>query len=73
MDREKIKEEGLRIIEEFSKHLSGIKEENSDETWYVVDVNTVTRNDDTGKDNKFRDKMKELAPRWEENYVKVEK
>lgn len=73
MDREKIREEGIKIIEEFSKHLTGIKEGKSDETWYVVDLNTVTRSDADGKDNCFRDRMKALAPRWDENSVKVDK
>jgi len=73
MDKEKIREEGIKIIEKFSKVLSGIKEEQSDATWYVVDLNMVTRSDAEGRDNCFRDKMKALAPKWEENSIKVDK
>lgn len=71
IDREKIKSEGVAIIEEFSKMLSGIPE--TVETHYVVDMKNVTRDDGKPEKQNFRDNLKNLAPRFEEGYVVAEK
>jgi len=72
MEREKIKQDGLKLINEFSKMLEDVKE--TDETHYVVDLKNVTRRDGKpGSRGKFRKKMRKIAPRWEDNHVIAEK
>ena len=72
IEREKIKKEGIEIIEEFSRMLENIPE--IVETHYVVDIKNVKRDD--GKPEKkqgFRENMQKIAPRWDEGYVVAEK
>jgi predicted Asp-tRNA(Asn)/Glu-tRNA(Gln) amidotransferase subunit C len=71
IDREKIKSEGVGIIEEFSRMLAGIPE--TVETHYVVDMKNVTREDGKPEKQDFRGRLQSLAPRWEEGYVLAEK
>ena len=72
MDRDKIKEEGVRLLEEFSKKLEGLPE--TDETHYVVDQKNVWRPDDKPKPTKdFRKKMEKITPKMEDGYVVAEK
>ena len=72
IDRDKIKEQGIKIIEEFSEKLKNIPE--TEETHYVVDMKNVYRKDDKPVLQKgFRNRIKKLAPRWEEDYVVTEK
>jgi aspartyl-tRNA(Asn)/glutamyl-tRNA(Gln) amidotransferase subunit C len=72
LDQEKIKKEGVKLIEEFSKQLEKVPE--LKETHYVLDLKNVTREDKRGKRRKnFRKKMKRIAPRWEEGYLIAEK
>ena len=72
MEREKIKQDGLKLIDEFSKMLEDVKE--TDETHYVVDIKNVTRDDGKPRMKKeFRKKMGKNAPRWEDNHVIAEK
>ncbi len=71
-DREKIKKEGIGLIETFSKMLENIEE--TDETHYVTDLKNITRED--GKaiiKPGFTEKLKKIAPHWEEGYVVAEK
>ena len=72
LDRDKIQRDGVKLLEEFSKMLSGLKE--SKETHYVVDMKNITRVDKKAVETKgFRDKMKSNAPKWEDNFVVTEK
>jgi len=72
LDRDKIKKEGVKIIDEFSKALEGVPE--TGETHYVVDVANVWRPDGKPKDCKgFRDKLEKIAPKMEDGYVVAEK
>ncbi|OYT54032.1 MAG: Asp-tRNA(Asn) amidotransferase GatCAB subunit C [Candidatus Altiarchaeales archaeon ex4484_2] len=72
MDREKIRKDGLKLIDEFSEMLKEVKE--TDETHYVVDLKNVTRDDGKPERKKeFREKMRRIAPRWEDNHVIAEK
>ena len=72
LDRDKIREQGIRIIDEFSRKLKDVPE--TKETHYVVDMKNVSRKDAPPVPCEgFRDKMKKLAPRWEENSVATEK
>lgn len=72
LDEAKIRKEGMKLIEEFSKELEKIPE--TEETHYVVDLKNVTRKDEKAieKEN-FSKKLKKIAPRWEEGYVVAEK
>ena len=71
IDREKIKKEGIGIIEEFSRMLAKIPE--TVETHYVVDMKNVTRDDKKPEKQNFRESMQKLAPKWDEGYVVAEK
>lgn len=71
VDSEKIKKEGVKLLEEFSKQLEKVPEVK--ETHYVLDLKNVTRDDKKGKKKKFRDKLEKNVPRWEDNYVVAEK
>lgn len=68
-----IENQGKKLIEEFSKSLGRIegKIKEDDMTWYVSDINTVTRNDKDGVKKNFKKGLKRNAPRWEDGYVKV--
>ncbi|MFH0860214.1 MAG: Asp-tRNA(Asn) amidotransferase GatCAB subunit C [Candidatus Altiarchaeota archaeon] len=72
LDENGIREQGIRIIEEFSKALKDIPE--TGETHYVVELKNVWRED--GKpvlDRTYRDRFRKLVPRWEDNHVITEK
>ncbi|ODS42253.1 MAG: hypothetical protein MSIBF_02650 [Candidatus Altiarchaeales archaeon IMC4] len=69
VDQEKIRKQGVGIIEEFSRELASIEE--TDQTHYVVDMNSVTRPDGKPVKKDFRKKMEKLAPKWEDGYVCV--
>jgi len=72
VNQEKILEEGKKIIEEFSEKLKGIPE--TEETHYVVDLKNVTRPDAPGESHVgFRAKFEDLAPKWDDGYVRCEK
>ena len=72
LDRNKIQRDGVKLIEEFSKMLSGIEE--TKETHYVVDMKNITRKDKEPVDCKgFRDKLKKNALKWEDGHVVAEK
>ena len=72
IDREKIKKEGIEIIEDFSRMLGSIPK--TVETHYVIDIKNVTRDDGKPKrKTNFRKSMRKLAPKWEEGYVVAEK
>ncbi len=78
MDENKIKQiedEGKKLIEDFSKSLEKIEEKIKDGnmTWYVSDINTVTRNDEDGVEKNFKEGLKRNAPKWDDDgYVKVD-
>ncbi|NCN64499.1 MAG: hypothetical protein GW779_00350 [Candidatus Altiarchaeum hamiconexum] len=78
MDENKIKQiedEGKKLIEDFSKSLERIEEKIKDEemTWYVSDINTVTRKDEYGVEKNFKECLKRNAPKWDdEGYIKVD-
>ena len=72
LDRDKIKEQGIRIIEEFSEKLKSVPD--TKETHYVVDMKNITRKDAPPvKCEGFRDRMKRIAPKWEEDSIVAEK
>ncbi len=72
IDKEKIRKEGVKILEDFSEQLKNVPE--TKETHYVLDIKNVMRADKKGVMKKnFREKMKKLAPHWEDNYVVAEK
>lgn len=72
IDKEKIQKEGINILEEFSEQLKNLPE--TKETHYVLDIKNVLREDKKAilKKN-FREKLKRIAPRVEENYIVAEK
>jgi aspartyl-tRNA(Asn)/glutamyl-tRNA(Gln) amidotransferase subunit C len=72
VDEEKIRQQGMKLIEKFSKMLEKIPQ--TEETHYVLDQKNITREDKdpvTKKD--YREKLKKNAPRWEEGYLVAEK
>ncbi|OYT27073.1 MAG: Asp-tRNA(Asn) amidotransferase GatCAB subunit C [Candidatus Altiarchaeales archaeon ex4484_96] len=72
MAEEKIRQDSLKLIDEFSRMLADVSE--TQETHYVVELKNITRED--GKAQKkagFRKKMEKNAPRWDEGYVSAEK
>ncbi|MBM3309296.1 MAG: Asp-tRNA(Asn) amidotransferase GatCAB subunit C [Candidatus Altiarchaeales archaeon] len=72
LDRDKIQRDGVKLLEEFSRMLSGVKE--TKETHYVVDMKNITRKDGKAVETKgFREKMRKSAPHWEDNFVVTEK
>ena len=72
LDKDKIKKEGLRIIEEFSETLKDVPE--TEETHYVIDLKNVVRKDGKPVNHEgFREKLGGLAPRWSEGNVVAEK
>ena len=71
-DEAKIRTEGMKLIEEFSRMLEKIPE--TEETHYVVDLKNVTRKDgEITEGGNFLDKLKRIVPRWEDGYVVAEK
>ncbi|MBU0762648.1 MAG: Asp-tRNA(Asn) amidotransferase subunit GatC [Candidatus Altiarchaeota archaeon] len=72
VDAEKVREEGVKLLEDFSKKLENIPE--TDETHYVVDLKNVWRKDEKPKRCEgFKKKLSILAPRFEDGYVIAEK
>jgi predicted Asp-tRNA(Asn)/Glu-tRNA(Gln) amidotransferase subunit C len=72
LDEKKIREQGIKLIEEFSRMLEKIPE--TGETHYVLDLKNVTRKDEKAVRKKdFDKKMKRIAPKWEDGYVVAEK
>ena len=71
-DNKRIKEEGIRLIEEFSKMLEQVPD--TEETHYVVDMKNITREDKEPAPRKnFHKKLEKNAPAWEDGYVIAEK
>ena len=71
-DSERIKAEGIELLEEFSEKLRDVPE--SEETHYVVDLRNVWRPD--GEPERcvgFRGRLGRLAPKFEDGYVVTEK
>ncbi len=72
LNKDKIREEGLKLIEEFSEMLEDVPE--TEETHYVIDLRNVARDDGKPRKRKdFQKKMEKNAPRWENNYIIAEK
>ena len=72
LDEEKIKREGVTLLEEFSRGLSKVPE--TEETHYVMDLKNILREDAAPiKKGEYPSKFLKLAPRTEEDYVVVEK
>lgn len=72
LDEEKIKKDGIKLINEFSKMLERVPE--TEETHYVVDLKNVTREDKKAiRKEDFPEKFKKIVPRWEDGYVVAEK
>lgn len=72
VDPEKIKRDGVKLLEEFSEQLKDVPE--TDETHYVLDIKNVTREDKKSHLKRgFREKLKKLAPKWEDDYLVAEK
>ncbi|ODS38842.1 MAG: hypothetical protein A7316_06980 [Candidatus Altiarchaeales archaeon WOR_SM1_86-2] len=71
MDEDKVKKDGIKLIEEFSRMLMGVDE--VEETHYVVDLKNVTRKGKKSAKKDFRERLKGLAPRWKDNYLVAEK
>ena len=71
IDKEKIKKDGIKLIEEFTQTLKDIPE--TEETHYVVDLKNVTRKDEEPEGGNFSEKMQKLAPKWEDGYVIAER
>lgn len=71
-DKDKIKKEGIGLLDEFSEALKDVPE--TKETHYVVDMKNVWRGDEKPKRTKdFRKKMKAITPKMENGYVVAEK
>lgn len=70
VDKEKIKKEGVKLLDKFSQKLEKIPEVN--ETHYVLDLKNITRKDNKGEKKNFKKKMKKNAPKWEEGYLVAE-
>lgn len=71
-DRDKIRGDGVKLLEEFSKKLEGLPE--TGETHYVVDTKNVWRPDEEAKPTEsFRKKLEKIAPKMEDGYVVAEK
>jgi len=72
LDEEKIRKEGIRLLDEFSKELEKIPE--TVETHYVMDLRNVVRADSLPvKKKDFPEKFRKNVPRMEDGYVSVEK
>ncbi|HIE34369.1 MAG TPA: Asp-tRNA(Asn) amidotransferase subunit GatC [Candidatus Altiarchaeales archaeon] len=72
MDKEKIDEEGMKLLEEFSKMLERVPD--TEEMHYVIDLKNITRDDKKSVRKKdFPEKIRRIAPRWDDNYIIAEK
>lgn len=72
VDEEKIRKDGVALVEEFSRELSRVPE--TEETHYVMDLQNVLRKDgEPVKKMEYSARFLSLAPRAEEGYVVVEK
>ncbi len=72
LNKERIKKDGIKLIEEFSEMLKDIPR--TDETHYVVNLKNIIRTDEKPKKTKnFRQKMKRIAPKWDNNYIVAER
>jgi predicted Asp-tRNA(Asn)/Glu-tRNA(Gln) amidotransferase subunit C len=72
LDKEKIRKEGVALLEEFSKALESVPE--TSETHYVLDVRNVCRKDGAGvKQGAYPGDLKKIVPRWEDDYIVSEK
>lgn len=72
LDEEKIKKEGIALLEEFSKALEGVSD--TEETHYVIDLKNILRRDGPGvRKEDFPGKLRKIVPRFEEGYVVAEK
>jgi len=72
LDREKIRMEGVALIEEFSRELAGVPE--TEETHYVMDVRNACRKDAAGVLKvAFPGDLKKIVPGWEDGFVVSEK
>jgi aspartyl-tRNA(Asn)/glutamyl-tRNA(Gln) amidotransferase subunit C len=72
LSEEKIKKEGLALLDEFSRELEKVPE--SEETHYVVDLKNIVRADGLGVVKEgFPAKFQKLVPKWEDGFVSVEK
>ena len=72
MDKDKILEEGKKLLDEFSKALEDIPD--TEETHYVIDLKNVTREDANPTTPKgFSKKFEKLAPKWDDGYIRCSK
>jgi aspartyl-tRNA(Asn)/glutamyl-tRNA(Gln) amidotransferase subunit C len=72
VSRDRIREEGIALLEEFSKELERVPE--TEETHYVMDVSNVVRDDRDGiRKKEFASKFQRIVPRWEDGFVLCEK
>ena len=71
IDKEKIKKDGIKLIEEFTSTLKDIPE--TEETHYVINLKNVTREDGESEGGAFDEKLQKLAPKWEDGYVIAER
>jgi predicted Asp-tRNA(Asn)/Glu-tRNA(Gln) amidotransferase subunit C len=72
VDADKIHAEGVKLLDEFSQRLKDVPE--TRETHYVIDLKNAWRPDGKALMHEgFRDKLKKLAPRFEDGYVICEK
>jgi len=72
LDRDRIRREGVKLLDEFSSMLANVKE--TRETHYVVDMKNITREDGEPRECAgFREKIKRNAPLWEGNSFIAEK
>ena len=72
VDEEKVKQQGIALIEKFSKMLDATPQ--TEETHYVVDQKNVTRKDGPPREkNDYKERLEKNAPRWEDGYVVAEK
>ncbi len=71
-DEEKIRAEGMKLVEEFSEILAKIPE--TEETHYVIDIKNVTRKDDRPvRKREFSQNLRRILPRQEKGYIMAEK
>lgn len=72
VDAQRIRADGIKLLEEFSKKLSKVPE--TEETHYVLDLKNVWRADDEPDDCEgFKEKLGKLAPKFDDGYVVAEK
>jgi predicted Asp-tRNA(Asn)/Glu-tRNA(Gln) amidotransferase subunit C len=72
MDPDKIKSEGVKLLEEFSDKLRDIP--SNEDTHYVIDIRNVFRPEGHPTIVEgFAEKVKNLAPRYAEGFIIAEK